>query len=59
MVHQAYQTDVYQEYAMRGNSVLFKCQFPSFVADHLLVESWTIDDDAVVTPADGIRQFPP
>lgn len=54
VVHQSYQTDVYQEYAIRGNSVIFKCQFPSFVADHLVVESWTIDDVVSVTPSDGI-----
>lgn len=50
---------MYQEYAIRGNSALFKCQSPSFVADHLAVESWTIDDAAVVTPADGIDPMRP
>ena len=34
---------------IRGNAGLLKCQWPSFVADHLTVESWLIDDKDVVT----------
>lgn len=40
------------EYVIRGNSGLLKCAFPSFLADYLLVDSWLVDDDAVITRTD-------
>ncbi|KZS21906.1 putative Down Syndrome cell adhesion molecule protein 1 [Daphnia magna] len=48
VVSQEYDTDVNKEYVIRGNSALIKCQFPSFMADHLQVESWIIDDGTVI-----------
>lgn len=48
VVSQEYDTDASKEYVIRGNSALLKCQFPSFMADHLQVESWMIDDGTVV-----------
>jgi hypothetical protein len=52
VVSQEYDTDVNKEYIIRGNSALLKCQFPSFMADHLQVESWMIDDGTVVTQSE-------
>ena len=49
VVSQEYDLDASKEYIIRGNSALLKCQFPSFMADHLQVESWMIDDGTVVT----------
>ena len=49
VVSQEYDTDVNKEYVIRGNAGLLKCQWPSYVADHLTVESWLIDDSEVVT----------
>lgn len=48
MVSQAFDIDAGKEYVIRGNSALVKCQFPSFMADHLRVESWLVDDADVV-----------
>lgn len=48
VVSQEYDTDASKEYVIRGNSALLKCQFPSFMADHLQVESWMIDDGTIV-----------
>jgi hypothetical protein len=61
VVSQEYDTDVNKEYVIRGNSALLKCQFPSFMADHLQVESWMMDDGTVVTQSElyGTSSFKP
>lgn len=43
VIGEPYRSDVSPEYAIRGNSVLFKCSVPPFVADFVTVVSW-IDD---------------
>jgi len=43
VIGEPYRSDVSPEYAIRGNSVLFKCSIPPFVADFVTVVSW-IDD---------------
>lgn len=43
VIGEPYRSDVSPEYAIRGNSVLFKCSIPPFVADFVGVISW-IDD---------------
>lgn len=43
VIGEPYRSDVSPEYAIRGNSVLFKCSIPPFVADFVSVTSW-IDD---------------
>lgn len=43
VIGEPYRSDVSPEYAIRGNSVLFKCSIPPFVADFVSVISW-IDD---------------
>ena len=47
VVDQEYETDVNKEYVIRGNSALMRCQWPSFVADFLSVESWSIEERGV------------
>ncbi|XP_049833937.1 Down syndrome cell adhesion molecule-like protein Dscam2 isoform X24 [Schistocerca gregaria] len=44
VVQQFYQTEVNNEYVIRGNSAVLKCSIPSFVADFVTVVSW--QDDA-------------
>uniref|UniRef100_T1GRB5 Ig-like domain-containing protein n=1 Tax=Megaselia scalaris TaxID=36166 RepID=T1GRB5_MEGSC len=41
MVQQFYEAQVYDEYVIKGNSAIFKCQIPSFVADHVEINYWT------------------
>lgn len=48
-MRQEYDLDAGKEYVINGNSALLKCQYPSFMADHLQVESWLMDDGTVVT----------
>ncbi|KAI5745161.1 hypothetical protein M8J76_008755 [Diaphorina citri] len=62
VVHQSYQTQVIDEYVLRGNSATLKCLVPSFVADFVQVTEWMdeegrtfrTDDD---TSVDVISQY--
>lgn len=40
VVEQFYQSEVNNEYVIRGNSAVLKCSIPSFVADFVSVVSW-------------------
>lgn len=44
VVQQFYQSEVNNEYVIRGNSAVMKCSIPSFVADFVEVISWTDTD---------------
>lgn len=44
VVQQYYQTEVNNEYVIRGNAAVLKCSIPSFVADFVVVVSW-VDTD--------------
>lgn len=37
---QYFEVQVYDVFAIRGNAAIFKCQVPSFVADHVDVAGW-------------------
>ncbi|XP_071958859.1 cell adhesion molecule DSCAM-like isoform X2 [Antedon mediterranea] len=41
---QSYSISLHDEVAMRGNTVVFKCDIPSFVKDYVEVTSWTRDN---------------
>ncbi|KAK0156909.1 hypothetical protein PV327_011536, partial [Microctonus hyperodae] len=40
VVSQYFEVQVYDVFAIRGNAAIFKCQIPSFVADHVDVVGW-------------------
>lgn len=40
MVKQFFESQVYDEYVIKGNAAIFKCQTPSFVADHVDITDW-------------------
>ena len=40
VVHQSYEAEADNEYVIRGNSVIMKCEIPSFVADFVSVTNW-------------------
>lgn len=40
VVNQYYESQVYDEFVIKGNSAVFKCQIPSFVADHVEIIEW-------------------
>lgn len=50
VVQQFYQTRVIDEFVLRGNAALLKCNLPSFVADFVSVEGWISDDGMEILP---------
>lgn len=40
MVAQSYDVEADNEYVIRGNSAIMKCEIPSFVSDFVVVENW-------------------
>lgn len=51
VVQQFYQSEVNNEYVIRGNSAILKCSIPSFVADFVSVLSWNDEDGNIYTAA--------
>ena len=54
MVLQWYDSQVGNEYVIRGNAGVLKCQVPPYVADLVLVDSW-LDEDGRQLYAEGKR----
>lgn len=52
VVVQFYESEVNNEYVIRGNAAVLKCSIPSFVADFVTVVSWQDDAGGSYTPAD-------
>lgn len=42
---QAYDVKFWEEYVLRGNAAILKCQIPSFVSEYVSVSSWIISED--------------
>lgn len=53
VVTQLYDTDVNKAYVIRGNSVIMKCETPSYIADFLTVVSWHTDTGDVFYPGNN------
>ncbi|XP_045534730.1 Down syndrome cell adhesion molecule-like protein Dscam2 [Papilio machaon] len=53
VVAQRYDTDVNKEYVIMGNSIILKCQVPSFVADFIDVLSWHTDENEDFYPGEN------
>lgn len=49
MVQQQYESEVNNEYVIRGNAAILKCSIPSFVADFVSVVSWQDDSGSSFT----------
>lgn len=43
VVHQYYQSEVNNEYVIRGNAAILKCSIPSFVVEFVQVVGWQDD----------------
>lgn len=50
VVQQFYQTRVIDEFVLRGNAAILKCNLPSFIADFVIVEAWIADDGTEILP---------
>ncbi|KAI8122153.1 Down syndrome cell adhesion molecule-like protein Dscam2, partial [Lucilia cuprina] len=60
VVKQFFESQVYDEYVIKGNAAIFKCQTPSFVADHLEITDWLDTEGGVYTKNEtGIWGFIP
>jgi len=53
VVVQFYESEVNNEYVIRGNAAVLKCSIPSFVADFVAVFSWQDDSGTSYTPNDA------
>lgn len=40
VVSQSYESQVYDEYVIKGNAAILKCNIPSFVSDHVEIIEW-------------------
>ncbi|OWR53910.1 Dscam [Danaus plexippus plexippus] len=47
VVSQAYDVKFWEEYVLRGNAAILKCQIPSFVSEYVSVSSWIISEDEI------------
>lgn len=60
VVSQFYESQVYDEYVIKGNAAILKCHIPSFVVDHVEIIEWT-DSNGGHYPykedSSGIRTF--
>lgn len=50
MVTQPYEAEADNEYVIRGNSAIMKCEVPSFVADFVVIEMWMDTDGNTYFP---------
>ena len=53
VVVQYYESEVNNEYVIRGNAAVLKCSIPSFVADFVTVMAWQDDQGQSYTPNDA------
>lgn len=50
MVTQPYEAEADNEYVIRGNAAIMKCEVPSFVSDFVFVEMWSDSDGGTYYP---------
>ncbi|RZC32102.1 I-set domain containing protein, partial [Asbolus verrucosus] len=59
VVAQSYEVEADNEYVIRGNSAVMKCEVPSFVSDFVVVENWQDSKGNSYLPGDDyvVKQF--
>lgn len=55
---QSYEAEADNEYVIRGNAAIMKCEVPSFVADFVSVEMWTDSDGNSYLPSKDYGNHP-
>lgn len=50
VVIQQYEAEADNEYVIRGNSAIMKCEIPSYVSDFILVDMWVDSDGGSYYP---------
>lgn len=49
MVSQFYEAQVYDEYVIKENAAILKCNIPSFVSDHVEIIEWVDSNGSLYT----------
>lgn len=49
VVSQFYESQVYDEYVIKGNAAILKCNIPSFVSDHVEIIEWIDSNGGLYT----------
>lgn len=57
MVVQSYEVEADNEYVIRGNSAIMKCEVPSFVSDFVVVENWQDSNGKTYFPGSNDGKF--
>lgn len=47
---QQYEAEADNEYTIRGNSAIMKCEIPSYVSDFIVVDMWVDSDGGSYYP---------
>jgi hypothetical protein len=58
VVAQSYEVEADNEYVIRGNSAVMKCEVPSFVSDFVVVENWQDSKGNSYLPGDDYGKRP-
>ncbi|GFQ73507.1 uncharacterized protein TNCT_106621 [Trichonephila clavata] len=58
VVRQGYQVQVYDEFVIRGNTAVLRCQVPSMVRDYVIVTTWEREDGVTIV-SNVANGFPP
>lgn len=53
VVAQSYEAEADNEYVIRGNAAIMKCEVPSFVSDFVSVEMWMDSDGGTYYPGNN------
>lgn len=53
VVAQTYEVEADNEYVIRGNAAVMKCEIPSFVSDFVTVEGWSDSQGSNYLPGDN------
>lgn len=53
VVAQTYEVEADNEYVIRGNAAVMKCEVPSFVSDFVTVENWRDSQGNVYLPGEN------
>lgn len=53
VVIQPYEAEADNEYVIRGNAAIMKCEIPSYVADFISVDMWADSDSGTYYPNDN------
>lgn len=53
MISQPFEAEADNEYVIRGNAAIMKCEVPSFVSDFVQVEMWMDSEGGTYYPGNG------